>query len=644
MNAARFAPSAKETNQAALAMMAARTSRRTYNQALIEDESQSYYGCSWRFLDEAQRKEVLRRVELAREALVQKYRAKGLAKKIGLRYWPALIDTNHSCDPKAFLIAEEVLATKEGKRLGKTQPVYWGDTLPDGTMSHGGWDAMGHYGPHPKLVAKMWFSAGAKDGPKFRRQVAAGYLVPKGVRPSQTLYYIRGRRWGDSAHCPQMAMNATIALGRLSPVLRWAAIQDLPLLPQGRHSYHVPELNWAEVARVQKLRNWQKAKLTYLPLRMRWEFEGWGLSGRQKAELALAGQDTALPSDVLPGLKQEWLRFIMAKCRYEIIGPAFAAARLYRKELVKRVEGMWHAYSELGDRWVLIALHDVGQSALLVARSEFEEPQRSAWVRLVAKHGAHVLNLADKWAEVREYLGEVPETLAQLRNAAAKLRYGVVEPEFERLAEVAAEVGLSRSRFDYYKEVMGEYENSGPKLIPAIRVRGEEIDLAGDWVMESVPHDDPLGMMLGLYTNCCQHLHGAASSCAKAIWHHKRAAAWVVRYQGKVVAQSYVWATKKLEQEEGEPMRAVVIDSVEALSGAYVEGIAALYKEAIRRLLASGAWVGVTLGITGYGITHQVACVLGVNTVNGKRTRGWGCPSSYTDAELVRDVPEACVN
>lgn len=164
-------------------------------------------------------------------------RAKRLARRIGVVYWPALIGSK-GVDPRCYLHAENVLTRLHGE---------WNP--PE---CHGGWDSEGHHGLAGFQVRRMWLAAGCQDSPKFRLQVASRIVAKKSDTLPWLRHYIRGRRWLDAWRLEGYSRKAVAALGRLSPELRHAAVRGLPSYCSG--SRRIRDLNWPEVARVSKLR------------------------------------------------------------------------------------------------------------------------------------------------------------------------------------------------------------------------------------------------------------------------------------------------------------------------------------------------------------------------------------------------------
>ncbi len=77
----------------------------------------------------------------------------------------------------------------------------------------------------------------------------------------------------------------------------------------------------------------------------------------------------------------------------------------------------------------------------------------------------------------------------------------------------------------------------------------------GDYKFFKLDYDDPRGLFLGEYTDCCQHIEGAGSSCAWYGHHNGESAFYVVTKKDKIVAQSWAWRNDNV----------VVFDSIEYL-------------------------------------------------------------------------------
>lgn len=196
--------------------------------------------------------------------------ARRAAARIGLAYWPALLPVQKHwlVDPAAYVAAEAVLAGRHG--------LYGRDPVT-GQKCHGGWDAMGHHGVSPGQVRRMWQAAGCRDGRKFRAQVRTGVLAMKGDTAPFAQALGVGMMWftrNQAAFTSHvwMSRKAIAVLGRLSPVLRWAAMDNVA---SGDSPVRVRDLNWAAVKAAQAN---TKVAASYAPPRMLAELAGEGFS------------------------------------------------------------------------------------------------------------------------------------------------------------------------------------------------------------------------------------------------------------------------------------------------------------------------------------------------------------------------------
>ena len=538
-------------------------------------------------------------------------RSRRIAETLGLAYWPAVAFCG-GADPAAFAVAEKILA-RGAPRWGEIDPA-------TGAKSHGGWDSMGHHGMAPQTVVAAWRMAGCRDSGKFRAQIASGMLAQKGESLSQFRHALRGGRWltrhAAELGYPYLSRQAVRGLGRLSPILRWAAMDGVVC----RHPQPVRlrDLNWELVSQVQKLPRWRQAKLPGFPVGLAWQLCGFPKG--QPAGLASAPDPwrSVVPPEIPMACLVDLLavsgRTVDAAPTDEII-PAIAIARFFRKTAtVRRFAAL------VGLEWTPVGLHDLGQPLTQVRLSEFQEPHRSAWEALAMRTKGVSMEYAARFSEIRELLGRVPATLSETRQAVARVQYGRIAPEDVPVAEMAAGLGLSLYQFERYRDLC-RTPQPGVATVPGVVVTGADVGLAGDWRFERLATDDPLAPALGLVTNCCQHLEGAAASAAMNLWTRDDCAAFVVRYDGRVVAQSYAWRSGD----------ALCFDSIEALSGAYVEGIAAIYMEASRRLLGRLGITEILVGSTRYGITRRVVAAMGVSDNSSHRYAT--PPPGYADAE-----------
>lgn len=191
-------------------------------------------------------------------------------------------------------------------------------------------------------------------------------------------------------------------------------------------------------------------------------------------------------------------------------------------------------------------------------------------------------------------------------KAAALMYSGVVSSSF---AEVCAEVGVRQEKFQKYQEKWLSLAKKSEAIPSAGALEN------GGYVMYRLQSDDPRGIFLGHYTDCCQHPGGAGGSCA---WHGHSSpdgAFFVVEKNGKIVAQSWAWRDGGL----------VVFDNVEALSGHHNnQAIKDLYVEYASLLVGK---LGIKAVAVGYGLNDMSFSEL-EECLEGKPPK-----DCYTDAD-----------
>jgi hypothetical protein len=113
--------------------------------------------------------------------------------------------------------------------------------------------------------------------------------------------------------------------------------------------------------------------------------------------------------------------------------------------------------------------------------------------------------------------------------------------------------------------------------------------------------EDKRGPFLGLYTDCCQHLHNAGSSCAKAGYKNPDSGFYVIEKDGQIVAQSWVWVDTTGKY--------LVLDSIEGLGSVSIESISELLRKGIKYLIDTNPFgiEKVLVGKTSYGLTEDIA-------------------------------------
>jgi ankyrin repeat protein len=193
----------------------------------------------------------------------------------------------------------------------------------------------------------------------------------------------------------------------------------------------------------------------------------------------------------------------------------------------------------------------------------------AAWGDAVLRHGP-------KMAQLVKFAGFLPEPMKDERGQWSYLRTrdAVVPNAYKNAAENPALANLCFSHdwdeedFDDALNTIREYQTiyaaSNHKKpggrIPDIAIDGKVFGKPGHRLYK-LPDGDPRGLLLGEFTNCCQHLgHEAGADCAAHGFLSEESGFYVVadKEKDEIVAQSWAWRGKKGE---------LVLDSLENLPG-----------------------------------------------------------------------------
>lgn len=223
--------------------------------------------------------------------------------------------------------------------------------------------------------------------------------------------------------------------------------------------------------------------------------------------------------------------------------------------------------------------------------------------------------------DLAKYAGFVKPDMAVFKSREQFLQYVRTQkytnvPEgFEHLVDICARHELTNNEFNKFVSVVKVLKNKTSEMLPFIRIDGNSLTGVGhEYTLEKLDATDPAVLLVGLDTSCCQHIDGAGRSCAIHSYEQADSAVYVVRKNGKIVAQSWVWRN----QNDG-----VILDSIEvniSERNNYTP-IALIFKELCKQLLGKLMIDSVYIGYTGYGMTPHALSVIGMIDKCIHRTR-----------------------
>lgn len=210
-------------------------------------------------------------------------------------------------------------------------------------------------------------------------------------------------------------------------------------------------------------------------------------------------------------------------------------------------------------------LHDVLHMIQLPRTGHFNI---AAWGDAVMRHGP-------KMARLVQFADAIPEPAKDGSGQWSYTKTAELASRFlYKHADEAPDLALHchvlhwhENSFNYALQIVQQYrtdfENNAYKKtryqIPVIEIEGSVFDKPG-YQFYKLPDGDVRGLLLGEFTDCCQHLNGAGGSCAQHGFLSPHGGFYVIAdtKADTIIAQSWAWRGQKGE---------LVLDSLETLNG-----------------------------------------------------------------------------
>lgn len=192
----------------------------------------------------------------------------------------------------------------------------------------------------------------------------------------------------------------------------------------------------------------------------------------------------------------------------------------------------------------------------------------SAWADAVLRHGP-------KMAKLVKFAGDFPEPMKdakgqwsyRLTRQAVATKVYAKGHEHPELAELCFQFAWKEEDFEEALTLVKIFEKASvrnPAAKPGQNIPKVDIDGAlfgkPDYRFYKLAPGDVRGLVLGEFTDCCQHLSGHGSDCAEHGFSSPHGGFYVLANTktDQIVAQSWAWRGKKGE---------LVLDSLESLPG-----------------------------------------------------------------------------
>jgi ankyrin repeat protein len=237
---------------------------------------------------------------------------------------------------------------------------------------------------------------------------------------------------------------------------------------------------------------------------------------------------------------------------------AYNAACLFKS--ADRLQRYFKRWGEYGSQ----PLHDVIQDIKIPQKGALD---LKAWGDAVLAHGpkmARLVEYSDRLAQPMKGASDgwsYNKTKAEIAQHAYD--NGRKHPLF---AQHCYNFTWSERYFEQGLKLIAEYEqqyaandNKKGSAIPDITLDGEAFDKEG-YRFRRLEDGDVKGLLLGEFTNCCQHLANQGADCARYGFISEHSGFYVVedKKTSDIVAQSWAWRGDKGE---------LVFDSLESLAG-----------------------------------------------------------------------------
>jgi len=161
---------------------------------------------------------------------------------------------------------------------------------------------------------------------------------------------------------------------------------------------------------------------------------------------------------------------------------------------------------------------------------------------------------------------------------------------------------------DQLNRLLDLYRKTKDLKVKYIPILSGEVD---GYEYEMLTKESIAGLVVGNLTQCCQRIGGIGNDCVYYGAQNENSTFFVVKKNGNVVAQSWVWTNKSGTQ--------LTFDSIECVSNAYGQGVMQAYHEyAIRALNESKKIEQITVGAYGRtGLYNQLERATDYDTLQG---------------------------
>ncbi len=204
--------------------------------------------------------------------------------------------------------------------------------------------------------------------------------------------------------------------------------------------------------------------------------------------------------------------------------------------LKKLIKWFGHEWRNFVSNYGTDTVHDIGINLPAVSNSPFTSNQVK-FLRNNKTKWQDAIRIVRNW---KQLLAARIDPLAtggfkKATEHLRKLRYNDIINETQNFAQECSKWNVSQNDFSKWSKKWLKHSEIKQETIPMIDITD------GDWRFHRLYRDDPRGLFLGEYTECCQHPDGAAPNAA---WHgaiNPNGAFVVLEHRDTIKFQSWVW-------------------------------------------------------------------------------------------------------
>ena len=217
-------------------------------------------------------------------------------------------------------------------------------------------------------------------------------------------------------------------------------------------------------------------------------------------------------------------------------------------------------------------IHDAGINLTPPRWADKEEIGRALW-----KHRNNKKEFLEMFCRAGnkgvQLLGQGLKFKEVIRELQA-MTYG--DPSNPELSKECAQLGISEEDYEEIKDRWERAMKAQQKTGARESIPGVNIEVRGLRVRR-LDKQDPAGLFLGNYTECCQHILGAGHSCARHGMESPDGAFFVVEKDGQIIAQSWAWRKGRVLVLDSIEVKRQLVEPVrEDVAEAYMELASAL--------------------------------------------------------------------